>query len=64
MKYLKRIESKCRKTEKLIAQFGTARLVKTEDGRFELRGGSKENRLAAIEWASLFCHEATFKVTV
>jgi hypothetical protein len=27
-------------------------------GKVELKGGSKEDRLAAHEWISLFCHEA------
>jgi hypothetical protein len=28
------------------------------DGKVELKGGSKEDRLAAHEWISLFWHEA------
>ena len=28
------------------------------DGNVELKGGSKEDRLAAREWISLFWHEA------
>jgi hypothetical protein len=41
----------------LIAQFGQARLVKTPEGKFELRGGSAEDRRVAHEWISLFMHE-------
>jgi hypothetical protein len=26
-------------------------------GKYELRGGSKEDRLAAKEWISMFCHD-------
>lgn len=63
MKYLKRIETRFRKTETLIARFGTARLVRTDQGRYELRGGTKEERLCAIEWVSMFLHEVTFKMT-
>jgi hypothetical protein len=33
-------------------------LIKYLDGKTELRGGSKEDRLAAQEWISLFWHEA------
>jgi hypothetical protein len=42
----------------LIASWGEARLIKYLDGKTELRGGSKEDRLAAQEWMSLFWHEA------
>ncbi len=44
-----------------IAQFGQARLVRTLDCKFELRGGSKEDRLEAREWVSLFLHEAVVR---
>jgi hypothetical protein len=40
-----------------IAGFGTARLVKFLDGKYELSGGSDEDRTEAKEWISLFCHE-------
>jgi hypothetical protein len=42
----------------VIAHFGSAKLVKRLDCRFELRGGSAEDHLAAREWISLFMHEA------
>jgi hypothetical protein len=42
----------------IIAGWGEARLIKYLDGKVELRGGSKEDRLAAQEWISLFWHEA------
>ena len=41
----------------VIATFGQAQLVKFLDGKYELRGGSKDDRLAAKEWIALFCHE-------
>jgi hypothetical protein len=41
----------------VIAYFGQARLVKRLDSKFELRGGSVEDRSAAKEWLSLFMHE-------
>ena len=45
----------------IIASFGEARLVKYLDGRYELRGGSKEDRLAAKEWISMFCHDVVVR---
>ena len=33
-------------------------MIKHLDGRVELKDGSKEDRLAAREWISLFWHEA------
>lgn len=41
-----------------IATFGNARLVKKLDGKYELIGGSRDDRRAAREWCSLFLHEA------
>ena len=41
-----------------VARFGTARLIQMPSGRFLLVGGTKEERLAAREWTSLFLHEA------
>lgn len=38
--------------------FGSARLLSDQRGRLELRGGSREDRISAIEWISLFMHEA------
>jgi hypothetical protein len=45
----------------VIASFGQARLVKYLDGKYELREGSKEDRLAAKEWISLFCHDVVVR---
>jgi len=41
----------------VIALFGDAKLVKTIDSKYELRGGSKGDRTAAQEWVSMFMHE-------
>jgi hypothetical protein len=41
----------------VIAAFGQAQLVRYLDGKCELRSGSKDNRLAAKEWISLFWHD-------
>jgi hypothetical protein len=44
-----------------IASFGQARLVKYLDGKLELKGGSRADRLEAYEWISLFMHEAVVR---
>ena len=41
----------------VIAGFGEAKLLKFLNGKYELRGGSKDDRTAAHEWISLFCHD-------
>jgi hypothetical protein len=46
---------------RIIVNFGGARLLRKCDGRFELRGGSREERQAVREWVSLFQHEAAVK---
>ncbi len=38
----------------VIATFGQAQLVRTLDLKYELRGGTKEDRIAAREWISFF----------
>ena len=45
----------------VIASFGQAQIVKCLDGRYELRGGSKDDRMAAKEWIALFCHEVVVR---
>jgi hypothetical protein len=45
----------------LVASWGEAQLIKYLDGKTELRGGSKVDRLAAHEWISLFWHEAVVR---
>lgn len=46
----------------LIARFGAARLTKDRKGIVELQGGSASDRQAALEWISLFFHEAVPRV--
>jgi hypothetical protein len=41
----------------VVAAWREAQLIRYLDGKTELRGGSKEDRLAAQEWISLFWHE-------
>lgn len=43
---------------KVIVSFGTAHLLRKGNGRYELRGGSRDERQAAREWVSFFRHEA------
>jgi hypothetical protein len=38
----------------LLASWGEAKLVKYLNGKVELRGGSKEDRIAAREWIAMF----------
>lgn len=49
----------CRnKPAKVIVRFGAASLCGERRGTVELVGGSKDERAAALEWMSLFLHEA------
>ncbi len=43
-----------------VASFGTATLHQARNGRYELHGGSAADRADALEWASLFQHDAVF----
>ncbi len=45
----------------VIAGFGQARLLKFMDGKYELRGGSKDDRTAAHEWISMFFHDVVVR---
>jgi hypothetical protein len=44
--------------ERLIARFGTGRLVHCDGARYELRGGNDWDFAAAQEWVAHFLHEA------
>jgi hypothetical protein len=46
----------------IIAWFGTARLLRDRRGIVELEGGSPSDRQVALEWVSLFLHEAAPRV--
>ncbi len=48
----------------VVASWGQARLLRFLDGRLELRGGSRDDRVAAREWISLFWHEAVVREEV
>jgi hypothetical protein len=42
----------------VVAGFGEAKLIRFLDGKLELRGGSKDDRITAREWMSMFWDEA------
>ncbi len=48
-----------RPEQEIIASFGQARLLRSQDGKVELRGGTHEDQQQAREWISLFWHEAS-----
>jgi len=45
----------------LMASWGEARLINYLDGKLVLKGGSKEDRIAAREWISLFLNNAVVR---
>ena len=45
----------------LVASWGEARLIKYLNGKVELKGGSKENRIEAREWISMFLNDAVVR---
>ena len=45
----------------VIASWGQARLIKYLDGKLELKGGSKEDRIEAREWISMFLTDAVVR---
>jgi hypothetical protein len=45
----------------LIASWGEARLLNYLDGKLVLKGGSKEDRIAAREWISMFLNDAVVR---
>jgi hypothetical protein len=44
-------------TGEVITLFGDAKPVKIIDSKYELRGGSNGDRIAAQEWVSMFMRE-------
>jgi hypothetical protein len=45
----------------VTASWGEARLIKYLDGKLELKGGSKEDRIEAREWISMFLNDAVVR---
>ena len=48
------------KPARILLRFGRARLIRGEDGKYELVGGSEGDYTEAKEWVSLFAHEIVF----
>ena len=51
-----------RAQEEVVAAFGQAQLVRSLDGKLELRGGTPEERQQAQEWVSKFWSKGESKV--
>ena len=45
----------------VMASWGEARLIKYVDGKLVLNVGSKEDRIAAREWISMFLNDAVVR---
>jgi hypothetical protein len=45
----------------VMASWGEAQLIKYLDGKLVLKGGSKEDRIAAREWISMFLNNAVVR---
>ena len=52
-----------RTEHELVATFGEAQLVRDTSGRFELKGGSEEDRQQARLWARMFLRRPMIEVT-
>jgi hypothetical protein len=46
----------------VLMTFGSTQLVIDQNGRMEMRGGSRSDQISAREWISLFMHEAVPRV--
>jgi hypothetical protein len=55
---LKKLAYIIRNRRNTIAIFGNAQLIRDVGGRVTLEGGTTDDRRAALEWCSLFLHEA------
>lgn len=49
-----------RSEKRVIATFGSARLLEDRRGWLEIAGGSPQDRSEAMEWISLFRHDAVW----
>jgi hypothetical protein len=50
-----------RDTDRIVAVFGEAKLVRRLDGKAGLRGGTVQDRVAAKQWITRFWHEAVLE---
>ncbi len=53
--------SRFKKQREVVVVFGRAQLIRHPDGKMELRGGTREDRLHVQEWISIFMHEAVIR---
>jgi hypothetical protein len=61
MKIKHLVEAPAARRGNVVACFGGAALIRGRKGRWTLEGGSRNDRLEAQEWISLFLHEAVVK---
>lgn len=61
MKIRNFIRDLIRSDGQVIASWGEAKLIKTVEGKYQLRGGSKEDLISAREWISLFMNDAVVR---
>lgn len=47
--------------EIVVTRFGNAALIRSRKGGWQLRGGSRSDRIEAREWISLFMHEVVVR---
>jgi hypothetical protein len=45
----------------VVASWEQAQLIKYLDGKLELKGGSREDRIEAREWVSMFLNDAVVR---
>ena len=45
----------------VMARWGEAQLIKYLDGKLLMKGGSKEDRIAAREWVSMFLSDVVVR---
>ncbi len=59
---LRHLVNGVRNEGEVIARFGEAALIRERDGKWQLRGGSRDDQLTAKEWISLFMHEVVVQI--
>jgi hypothetical protein len=47
--------------DEVMASWGEAQLIKYLEGKLVLKGGSKEDRIEAREWISMFLNDAVVR---
>ena len=57
MKLMQRLQQRLNRSEKIVRQFGQAKLIRQPEGRHELVGGTAEDRANARDYIAFFQHE-------